>query len=130
MRILTALFVCLMMVSGCTVIEGFVPDSQKAQERIAKDREMTRSELLRVNYSDGINKQEAIAVAGNFLIQNQADKFWKLKSPVVKNAGDFWSVMFSARNPLSFEEKKREALEILVLKSDGTIPDQETSKLP
>lgn len=118
MKRIFVLLVAIFFLAGCA--------SAKAKSDL---RSEVRSKLLGVDKSDRISKDEAVILAQDFMIQNDADEYWQLKNPQVVNSGDFWSVIFAPRNRFSSHRYRCQPLELMVLKSDGTIPNQETLKI-
>lgn len=115
MRKTILLIAALFILSGC------------ASKDISRDQ--VEKKLLDINRSDGISRDEATIIAQNFVIEQGGEKYWLLKGPKVINYGDFWLVRFGPKYFFAIEYDKGKPLEILVLKSDGTIPQEDKFKI-
>ena len=59
--------------------------------------EYYRAQLQRINLSDGVSKEEAIVIAQNYLIDQEADKDFALSRPKVRDSkviDGCWTVSF------------------------------------
>ena len=121
MKKIAILLLAIFVLAGCTMF-----DKAKRDEKM---RSKIRRNLLGVDNSDGIDNEEAIILAQNFIIDYGADSYLSLKKAYARNQGDFWGVIFPPKNPYSFDAQESKSEEILVIKTSGDIPPQSALKL-
>lgn len=92
------------------------------------DKDKVQRDVKSINKADGVDQQEAIIIAQDYLIQHGAEKYWRAGDPKVRNYGDFWSVEFGPKYFFAVDYEKGRPIEILVLKSTGDIPPEEDLK--
>ncbi len=57
---------------------------------------MLKNKLDSVDSLNGVNKEEAILIAQNYLIEEGLDKGYVIRKPSVKDYGAEWEVVFNA----------------------------------
>ena len=82
--------ITIIIIAACFIVMGCAATFPEV------NKQEINEQMKLVNVSDGVNREEAVIMAKNYMVNKGYDFDWNVSNPkAVEDAGDHWAITFS-----------------------------------